>query len=292
MQEIISKAKTLIEALPYLRKYRDKIFVFKYGGHAMTDATLRESFLNDVVLLKHIGVRPVIVHGGGPQIEDALKKLGIESRYHQGLRITDVETMKIVEMVLVGQVGSELVREINRLGGEAVGLSGQDGRMILAKKTALRKAGGKNGKTVDLGEVGEIVNTDPSLILRLCHENHFLPVISPVATSDAGRALNINADNAASEIAVALKAEKLVFLTDVAGVKDRSGKLIETMRVGETRKLIRNKTVHGGMVPKVESAADAVRRGVGSVAIIDGRVNHTVLLEIFTDKGVGTLITH
>lgn len=289
MKEIIAKAETLIEALPYLRKYRDKIFVFKYGGHAMTDAKLRESFLEDIVLLKHVGVRPVIVHGGGPQIEDALKRVGLKSKYHNGLRITDSETMDIVEMVLVGKVGSELVREINRLGGEAVGLSGQDGRMIQAKKIAPKSVKGKSD--VDLGEVGEITRIDTDLILRLCNEDRFLPVISPVGMSTEGKALNINADTAASEIAVALKAEKLVFLTDVAGVLGKNGKLISSMRIGETGKLIRNKTVYGGMVPKIESAADAVKRGVGSVAIIDGRIDHTVLLEIFTDEGVGTLIT-
>lgn len=289
MKEIIAKAETLIEALPYLQKYRDKIFVFKYGGHAMTDEKLRESFLEDIVLLKHVGIKPVIVHGGGPQIEDALKRVGLKSKYHNGLRITDSETMDIVEMVLVGKVGSELVREINRLGGEAVGLSGQDGRMIQAKKLAPKSAKGKSD--IDLGEVGEITRIDTDLILRLCNEDRFLPVISPVGVSAEGKALNINADTAASEIAVALKAEKLVFLTDVAGVLDRNSKLISTMRIGETGKLIRNKTVHGGMVPKIESAADAVKRGVGSVAIIDGRIDHTVLLEIFTDKGVGTLIT-
>lgn len=289
MQNIINKAETLTEALPYLRKYRDKIFVFKYGGHAMTDDKLRESFLNDVVVLKHIGIKPVIVHGGGPQIEDTLNRIGIESKYHKGLRITDEATMKVVEMVLVGQVGSELVRSLNRLGAEAVGLSGQDANLIVARKMT-PKRDGKN-PAVDLGEVGEIVGIDPTLVLKLCNENRFLPVISPVAASKDGRALNINADIAACEIAVALKAEKLVFLTDVAGVLDKNKKLVERMSVADTAKYIKNNTITGGMVPKIKSAADAVKCGVGSVAIVDGRIDHTVLLEIFTDQGMGTLIT-
>ena len=199
MKNLIAKAQTLIEALPYLRKYRDKIFVFKYGGHAMTEDRLRESFLNDLVVLKHIGIRPVIVHGGGPQIEDTLNRIGIKSKYHNGLRITDEATMKVVEMVLVGQVGSELVRSLNKLGAEAVGLSGQDDNLILASKMVTKRRG--KGPVVDMGEVGEIVKIDPTLILKLCNENHFLPVISPVATSLEGRALNINADTAACEIA-------------------------------------------------------------------------------------------
>lgn len=291
MKNLISKAETLIEALPYLRKYRDKIFVFKYGGHAMTDDKLRESFLNDVVVLKHIGIKPVIVHGGGPQIEDTLARIGIESKYHNGLRITDEATMKVVEMVLVGQVGSELVRSLNTLGAEAVGLSGQDGNMILARK--MGRQAGKRGKAneVDLGEVGEIVGIDPTLVLKLCNENRFLPVISPVATSKDGRALNINADTAACEIAVALKAEKLVFLTDVAGVLGKDKKLIESMTTADAGRFIKNGTITGGMVPKIKSAAEAVKCGVGSVAIVDGRIDHTVLLEIFTDEGMGTLIT-
>lgn len=287
MNDIISKAKTLSEALPYLQKYKDEIFVFKYGGHAMVDAKLRESFLRDIVVLKHIGIRPVIVHGGGPQIEEILCRFGIEAKYADGLRVTDKETMKVVEMVLVGQVNSELVREISFLGGQAVGLSGQDANLILAKKL---KAKSRQKQKIDLGEVGDVEKINPELILEMVQQNHFLPVLSPVGVSKDGQALNVNADVVAAEVAVALKAKKLFFLTDVKGLLDKNGGLIESLKTTEVSRLVKNKTIHGGMLPKVKSAVDALKRGVGSVAIIDGRVEHSVLLEIFTDKGLGTLI--
>lgn len=289
MKEIVSKASVLIEALPYLQKFRGKTFVFKYGGHAMTDPKLRESFLKDIVLLSHVGIHPVIVHGGGPQIEETLKKLGIKSKYHDGTRITDKDTMDVVEMVLIGKVNSELVRQINSLGGEAVGISGRDGRMIVAKKVKPKKSL-KTKALIDLGNVGEVVRVDPHLPTKLLHEDRFIPVISPIGVSVEGDALNINADVVAAEVAMALKAEKLFFLTDVPGVKNKSGKFQATLTKTKARQLIKDKTIQGGMVPKMESALKAVKNGVGSVAIVNGKAEHAALLEIFTDKGVGTLI--
>jgi len=293
MEHLIEKAKTLIEALPYLQKFRGKIFVVKYGGHAMSSPELKASFIKDVVLLKLAGVHPIIVHGGGPQIEDVLKQMGITSNFHNGLRITDAATMEVVEMVLVGKVNGDIVAAINLMGGKAVGFSGSDGNMIMAKKMPLQKSQDAAGKTieVDLGMVGEVAEVNPSLIRRLVEaEDMFIPVISPVGVDLAGQSLNINADTAASEIAIALKAEKLLLLTDVNGVKGKNGKIISSMKRKDVDSLIKEGTISGGMIPKIQGACDAIGRGVKSVAIVDGRIPHAVLLEIFTNEGVGTLI--
>lgn len=291
-KDLISKAATLTEALPYLQRFRGKTFVFKYGGHAMADLPLRESFLRDLILLKHIGIHPVVVHGGGPQIEDMLKKLGIESKYHNGLRVTDDETMDVVEMVLVGKVNSELVNQINKWGGQAVGLSGCDGSLIQAQRLPLQQHTDKKGvhHRVDLGSVGEVVKVNPDILSHLINKEMFIPIVSPLGISDDGESLNINADTVASEIAVALKAEKLILMTDVLGVLDSQGQVLSEVRVDAVESLITAGTIQGGMIPKVRGAVEAIEKGVGSVAIIDGRTQHAVLLEIFTDVGIGTLI--
>lgn len=291
MNEFISKAATLVEALPYLQKYRGKIFVFKYGGHAMSDPLLRESFLRDVILLKHVGIKPVIVHGGGPQIKETLAQLGVKSEYVNGLRVTDKETMKVVEMVLVGQVNSELVNRINKLGGLAVGYSGADGTMILGEKMPpqeIEEDGQK--KMVDMGFVGRVLKVNPQLLLNTFKEELFIPIISPIGVDQEGQSLNINADTVACEIAKSLKAEKLMLLTDVKGVLGASKDLIADVDTKEVKALIADGTISGGMIPKIESALDSIRNGVGSVTILDGRVQHAILLEIFTDRGLGTLI--
>lgn len=292
MEKFITKASTLIEALPYLQKYRGKLFVFKYGGHAMADEVLRESFLKDIVLLKLVGIHPIIVHGGGPQIEEMLTKLGISSSYHNGLRITDTDTMKIVEMVLVGGVNSDLVSLINKMGGNGVGFTGGDGHLIQAKKMPLQKIKEKSGqtKTVDLGLVGEVTKINPQILTKLVYEDMFIPVISPVGVSADGESLNINADTAACEIAIALKAEKLIYLTDVHGIKDSTGNVVPLIKSKDAEKMIKDHVIQGGMIPKVESALHAIESGVGSVVVTGGQVQHSVLLEIFTDQGLGTLI--
>lgn len=292
MQQLITKAATLIEALPYLQKYRGKTFVFKYGGHAMQDAALRESFLKDVILLKHVGIHPVIVHGGGPQIEALLKRMGVKTRYANGLRITDKATMEIVEMVLVGQVNSKLVSLIHKLGGVAVGFSGTDGNMILAKKLPPQEVTDKTGKRtmVDLGMVGEVVRVNPGLLVDVIREETFIPIVSPIGMTQDGQALNINADAVACEIAKALSAEKLILVTNVKGILDKAGTLLAEVGLKEVAQLIADNVIEGGMIPKVKSAAAALKNGVGSVVILDGTVKHAVLLEIFTDRGVGTLI--
>lgn len=290
MKTIIEKAGVLIEALPYLQKFRGKIFVVKYGGHAMTEESLQNSFIKDIILLKHIGIHPIIVHGGGPQIEVVLKKMGIKSHYHDGLRITDAETMEVVEMVLLGRVNYDLVARINKMGGSAVGFAGADGNLIQAKKKIVHQV--VNGKKVkiDLGFVGEVTKINPQILLRTVSEDLFIPVIAPIGLSETGESLNINADEAACDIATALKAEKLILLTDVPGVKNKDGNIIAELKQKDVPNLIKNKTIHGGMIPKVQSAVRSVKEGVGSVAIVDGKVKHALLLEIFTDTGVGTLI--
>lgn len=278
MEELIAKAATLIEALPYLQKFRGKVFLFKYGGSAMLDEDLRRGFVRDLVLLKHVGIHPVIVHGGGPQIEETLKKMGIKSTFSHGLRVTDDETMKVVEMVLVGQVNSGIVNLFTVLGGNAVGLSGTDNCMIRANKIA------------ELGNVGEISDVNPHMVRKMILEDNVVPVISPIGISPEGKSLNINADVAAAEMAKALKAEKLIMLTDVRGVKDEKGEIVAEIDHKRVRTLLKNRVIAGGMIPKVESALKAIDGGVSSVAIIDGSIQHAVLLEIFTDKGVGTMI--
>jgi acetylglutamate kinase len=282
MQAAIDKARVLIEALPYMRRFVDKTIVIKYGGAAMKDAELRASFAVDVVLLKHIGVRPVIVHGGGPQIGALLARLGKESAFVDGLRVTDDETMEVVEMVLGGTVNREIVDLVQRGGGKAVGLTGSDGGMIRVKR---RLRGGR-----DIGRVGEVVGVDPSPITAVAAAG-FVPVIAPIGVGEDGLTYNVNADEAAGAIAQSLQAEKLILLTDVAGVLDADGKLIQRLTREQAREQIAGGVVQGGMIPKVECCLAAVQGGVDRAHVVDGRVQHAILLEIFTDQGVGTLLT-
>jgi acetylglutamate kinase len=282
MQALIDKAKVLIEALPYMRRYLDKTIVVKYGGAAQKDEALRASFAADVVLLKHIGVRPVIVHGGGPRIGATLERLGKSSVFVDGLRVTDDETMDVVEMVLGGKVNHEIVELIQQAGGRAIGLTGSDGGMIRTKRRT------KDGR--DIGRVGEVVGVDPAAITAVADAG-FVPVIAPIGVGDDGRTYNVNADEAAGAIAQALRAEKLILLTDVPGVLDGDGQLVAELGRERAHALVADGVIAGGMIPKVECCAAAVQSGVGRAHVIDGRVEHAVLLEIFTDGGVGTLIT-
>lgn len=288
MKELIAKADVLLEALPYMRRFAGRVVVIKYGGHAMLDEKLKSGFAEDVVLLKSIGLRPVIVHGGGPQIEEALSRLSIQTRFVRGMRVTDESTMEIVEMVLGGQINKAIVAMIHNHGGKAVGLSGKDGRLLIADKLAMRvQEKGKKSELVDIGMVGRITGVNPE-ILQHIDGTDFIPVIAPIATDEQGRTYNINADVAAAEIARSLKAEKLILLTDVAGIKNAAGELQPFLSAAEARRQIRAGSIAAGMVPKVECAIDALEGGVGQVHIIDGRVRHAVLLEVFTDQGVGT----
>jgi acetylglutamate kinase len=282
MQSLIDKAAVLVEALPYIRRFRDKTIVIKYGGHAMEDDELRASFAVDVVLLKYIGVRPVVVHGGGPQIQATLTRLGKDSTFVNGLRVTDDETMEVVEMVLGGRVNPDIVQLVQRGGGRALGLTGKDGGMLRVRR--------KQVDGHDLGRVGEVLDVDPSPVLAVADEG-FVPVIAPVGLDDAGLSYNINADEAAGAIAGALGAAKLIMLTDVEGVKDSSGQLIAQLACDEARKLVAEGTIREGMIPKVEFCLAALDHGVERAHVIDGRIRHAILLEIFTDGGVGTLIT-
>jgi len=283
MDKALEKARTLVEALPWLRAFAGKTLVIKYGGHAMTDEACKASFAQDVVLLQHVGIRPVVVHGGGPQIDSALERMGIKSTFVQGLRVTDEPTMGVVEMVLAGQVNGEVVTSVTNAGGRAVGLSGRDATCILGRKIEPREG------EPDIGRVGEVVRVDPRIIRTLLDDG-FLPIIAPVAVDAAGKALNINADTVAGRVAGALGAEKLVLLTDIAGILDREKKLINELSERDAERAIEDGTVTGGMIPKVRSCLDALAQGVGSVHVIDGRVPHALLLEIFTDRGVGTVI--
>lgn len=288
MENFINKAEVLMEALPYFRRFYNKTFVIKYGGHAMENEELKESFAQDVVLMKYVGINPVIVHGGGPQIDTVLERMGITSRYVRGMRVTDEETLDIVEMVLVGKVNKEIVTMINQHGGMAVGLSGKDGGLILARKMNVTVSdNGKEPEIIDIGMVGEIVGIDPKIINSL-DEKDFIPVIAPVGVGEKGETYNINADLVAGELAEALHAEKLILMTDVEGVKDKKGDLLSTLRVAQARKLIQEGVVGSGMIPKVECCVNALKGGVEKTHIIDGRVKHAVLLEIFTKEGVGT----
>jgi acetylglutamate kinase len=288
MEDFISKAEVLMETLPYFRRFYGKTFVIKYGGNAMVDEELKESFAQDVVLLKYVGINPVIVHGGGPQIDQVLDRMGITSRFVRGMRVTDQETLDIVEMVLVGKVNKEIVNLVNQHGGMAVGLSGKDGGLILARKMNITVSdNGKPPEIIDLGMVGEIVGINPRIIDSL-DDNKFIPVIAPVGVGHQGETYNINADLVAGEIAEALHAEKLILMTDVEGVKDRKGDLLSTLTEKQARKMIQDGVVASGMIPKVECCIEALKGGVGKTHIIDGRVKHAVLLEIFTKQGVGT----
>lgn len=281
-------AHILTEALPYIQRFAGKTVVIKYGGNAMENEELKNSFARDIVLMKAVGMHPVVVHGGGPQIADLLNRLGKESTFIQGMRVTDNETMSVVEMVLGGLVNKEIVSLIQRNGGKAIGLTGKDGGLIKARKLEIPT---DNGDTVDIGQVGEVesVNTE---VLEMLAASDVIPVIAPIGADDQGRAYNINADFVAGAVAEVLKAEKLILLTNVAGLKDKQGDILTGLTSARVQTLIADGTIYGGMLPKIQCALSAVENGVTSSHIIDGRVAHAVLLEILTDKGVGTLITH
>lgn len=292
MDQALQKASVLMEALPYIKKFYGKTIVIKYGGHAMVDETLKETFAKDIVLMKYIGLNPVVVHGGGPQIGKVLEQMGIESKFHRGIRITDEATMDVVEMVLVGKVNKEIVRLINRNGGKAVGVSGADGELVKAKQLPKEKVtfDQKVHEIIDLGRVGNVTEVNAS-VLSVLDKDNFIPVIAPVGVSEKGVVLNINADLVAGAVASALQAEKLMLLTDVAGVKDEKGTLISNLNMSEGKRLIKEGVIKGGMIPKVECCIKAISNGVKSAHIIDGRVEHSILLEIFTDQGVGTVLS-
>jgi acetylglutamate kinase len=287
----VDKASILIEALPYIRRFHHKTVVIKYGGHAMVAEDLKESFAKDIVLMKYIGLNPVIVHGGGPQIGRMLERIGKQSDFRAGMRVTDAETMDIVEMVLAGKLNKEIVSLINRHGGKAVGLSGKDGRLIEAQQMHVYRYQGDDRppEIIDIGLVGEVrrINVE---ILRIFEKSNLIPVIAPVGVGENGETYNINADLVAGSIAGALKAEKLVLMTDVSGVLNAAGELVSSFTVAEAADALQDETLRGGMIPKIQCAIDAVQAGVGKVHILDGRVPHVILLEIFTDAGVGTEI--
>ncbi|MCK9389171.1 MAG: acetylglutamate kinase [Sulfuritalea sp.] len=282
------KAGVLAEALPYIKRFHGKTIVVKYGGNAMTDEHLKQCFARDVVLLKLVGMNPVVVHGGGPQIEHLLARVGKKGEFVQGMRVTDAETMELVEMVLGGQVNKEIVNLINQHGGKAVGLTGKDGNFIRAKKLMMENKDAP-GDLLDIGQVGDIVSIDPSLI-ALLDSGAFIPVIAPIGVGSEGETYNINADVVAGKIAEVLKAEKLVMLTNTPGVLDKKGDLLTGITPRQIDDMVADGTLSGGMLPKIGSALDAARGGVKNVHIIDGRVEHALLLEILTDEGVGTLI--
>jgi len=282
------KARTLAEALPYIKRFFDKTIVIKYGGNAMTDEHLKECFAQDVVLLKLVGMNPVVVHGGGPQINDMLDKLGKKGEFIQGMRVTDAETMSVVEMVLGGQVNKEIVNLINRHGGKAVGLTGQDGNFIHAHKLLMEDLNDPQ-KMIDVGLVGEISAIDPSII-NFLDGGDFIPVVAPIGVGKDGESYNINADVVAGKLAEILGAEKLIMLTNTPGVLDKNGELLTGLTPKQIDDLVADGTLSGGMLPKIGSALDAARSGVKTVHIIDGRVEHALLLEVLTDEGVGTLI--
>ncbi len=286
MDKLIEKANTLMEALPYIRAFWGKTFVIKYGGAVMEVPHLTEGFVLDVILLRFVGMNPVVVHGGGPQIDALMKRLGKKPERVAGMRVTDEETMEIVEMVLVGRINQELVGLINHHGGRAVGLSGKDATLIRARKMTGRTAGGEE---VDIGLVGEVEEINPEPI-RLLEEHGFIPVIAPVGVGPGGETYNINADLVAGEIAAALRAEKLIHLTDVEGIKGPGGELISTLTRAEAERLVAAGVIAGGMLPKVESALRALAGGTAKAHILDGRVPHAILLEIFTKEGIGTEI--
>jgi acetylglutamate kinase len=286
MAVMVQKAEILMEALPYIRAFSGKTIVIKYGGAAMESPPLKESFALDVILLKFVGMNPVIVHGGGPQIGAMMKRLGKEPKFLNGMRITDEETMEIVEMVLVGRINKEIVGLINSRGGKAVGLSGKDGNLILARRLTHK---GKDGDEVDLGLVGEVEAVNPQVI-TLLEENGFIPVIAPIGVGAQGESYNINADLVAGELAAALSAEKLIHLTDVGGVKGVGGRFLSSLTKQDALKQIDSGQIEGGMLPKVESALRALEGGTKKAHIIDGRIPHAILLELFTKEGIGTEI--
>ena len=287
----VTIADILIESLPYIQRFNGKTIVIKYGGNAMADDTLKNSFARDLVLMKSVGIEPVVVHGGGPQIGDLLRRIGKESKFVNGMRVTDSETMDIVEMVLGGQVNKEIVNLINRNGGSAVGLTGKDGCLITAKKIVFKQTDPEMSASeiIDGGHVGEVdeINTH---VVDLLIQSDFIPVVAPIGVGRDGLSYNINADLVASKIAEVLGAEKLIMLTDTVGLVDANGKILTGLSLADVNTLIHDGVIHGGMLPKIHAALDAVKGGVPAVHIIDGRVAHAVLLEIFTDEGVGTLI--
>jgi acetylglutamate kinase len=291
VQKSVERADILLEALPYIRRFYNKTVVIKYGGHAMVDEELKKMFAMDVVMMKYIGINPVVVHGGGPQIGTILKKFGKESRFVQGMRVTDEETMSIVEMVLVGQVNKEIVGLINHHGGKAVGLSGKDGNLILAEKYYLSEEKAKDTppEIIDIGLVGKVREINAGLVSSLTSDG-FIPVIAPTGAGEKGETYNINADIVAGEVAAALRAEKMVLLTDVPGVLDREGSLINTMTDRDALAFIGDGTISGGMYPKVKCCLKALKGGVQKTHIVDGRLKHAILLEMFTDRGIGTEI--
>jgi acetylglutamate kinase len=290
MKDIIKKAEILIEALPYIRNFYGKTFVIKYGGSAQVEDKLKEYFAKDIATLNFIGIGTVIVHGGGPKISAIMEKMGKKPEFIQGQRVTDEETMDIVEMVLGGLVNKEIVSLINNYGGKAVGLSGKDGGLINAKKKLLKKSAVAGiEEIVDIGLVGEVTHVDPHILISL-KKDGFIPIISPVGVGPKGETLNINADYVAASIASALRSEKLILLTDVPGIMDKKNKIISTLRKQQIKKFIEDKTITGGMLPKVQACLKAIDGGVSKTHIIDGRVPHCLLLEIFTKEGIGTEI--
>jgi len=284
-------ARVLIEALPYIRRFNGKTVVIKYGGNAMSDENLKSSFARDVVLMKLVGMNPVVVHGGGPQIGKLLERIGKESKFVDGMRVTDSETMDVVEMVLGGLVNKEIVNLINTHGGKAIGLSGKDGQLIRARKLVFSRnlPELEAPEIIDIGHVGEVESIDISVVDMLI-QGDFIPVIAPIGVGKDGQSYNINADLVASKMAQVLAAEKLIMLTNTPGLLNAGGEVLTGLGLAEVEKLIDDGVIHGGMLPKINSALEAVQAGVGSVQIIDGRVEHSVLLEVFTDQGIGTLI--
>jgi acetylglutamate kinase len=283
MKNNIDKAKVLIESLPYIRQFFDQIIVIKYGGHAMTDENLKNCFALDVILMQYVGLIPIVIHGGGPQIGKVLDRMGIKCSFHKGLRVTDAETMEVVEMVLVGKVNKEIVGLINQHGGKSVGLCGKDGGLIQATKISISDEIG------DMGMVGEVRLVDTS-ILETLKKRRFIPVIAPIGVGERGEAYNINADLVAGKIASAIKAKKLILLTDVEGIKDNKKKLVSSLSIKKAQRMIEKGVITGGMIPKVNCCINALNEGVEKAHIIDGRIEHAILLEIFTHRGIGTEI--
>lgn len=284
-------AQHLCEALPYIQRFRNKTVVVKFGGNAMIDDALKNSFARDIVLMKSVGINPIVVHGGGPQIGDLLKRLGKTSEFVDGMRVTDTETMDVVEMVLGGLVNKEIVSLINRHGGKAIGITGKDGDFIYARKIHMTRAmpEGQASEIIDIGQVGEVQSIDPSIV-EMLNKSDFIPVIAPIGVGTEGQSYNINADLVAGKLAEILKAEKLLLLTNTPGILDQQGELLTGLTISDIEALVANGTISGGMIPKTRCATEALKGGVHNVHIIDGRVEHAVLLELFTNQGVGTLL--
>lgn len=291
-ESAINIANVLTEALPYIQRFTNRTIVIKYGGHAMVDEVLKQEFARDIVLMKLVGLNPVLVHGGGPQIGKLLTELKIESSFVDGMRVTDSKTMDVVQMVLGGLVNQDIVNLINTAGGKAVGLTGKDAQLIVAKKMMIERSSPEltTPEIIDIGHVGEVIKINQDL-LNLLTQSDIIPVIAPIGVGEDGTTYNINADLVAGKIAAELKAEKLMLLTDVAGIQDKSGKLLSSLTLADVERLISDGTISGGMLPKIRCAVDAVKQGVNSAQIIDGRVAHAVLLELLTDEGVGTMIS-